>query len=141
MYPLGTDVAKRRHHATLLDEDGTPVFRNFAVPHSRQGFEQLLAKVADTAAADAIRVGMEATGHYWMVLFEAMTQAGYAVGSPQSAGHRRPTQYHHSGHQDRHRPPPADPTAPGKQPRVLRPSAGATAQRSRQELVGPEASS
>ena len=29
----------------------------------------------------------------------------------------------------------------GKQPRVLRPSAGATAQRSRQELVGPEASS
>ena len=84
MYPLGIDVAKRRHHATLLDEDGTPVFRNFAVPHSRQGFEQLLAKLADTAAPDAIRVGMEATGHYWMVLFEAMTQAGYAVGSHQS---------------------------------------------------------
>ena len=101
MHPLGIDVAKRRHHATLFDEDGTPVFRNFAVPHSRQGFEQLLAKVADTAAADAIRVGMEATDHYGMVLFEAMTQAGYAVGSHQSAGHRRPTQYHHSGHQDR----------------------------------------
>ena len=80
MHPLGIDVAKRRHHATLFDEDGTPMFRNFAVPHSRQGFEQLLAKVADTAAPDAIRVGMEATGHYWMVLFEAMTQAGYAVG-------------------------------------------------------------
>ena len=61
MYTHGIDVAKRRHHATLLDEDGTPMFRNFAVPHSRQGFEQLLAKVADTTAADAIRVGMEAT--------------------------------------------------------------------------------
>ncbi len=57
----------------------SPMFRNFAVPHSRQGFEQLLAKLADTAAPAAIRVGMEATGHYWMALFEATTQAGYAV--------------------------------------------------------------
>ena len=79
LYTLGIDVAKRRHHATLLDEDGTPVFRNFAVPYSRQGFEQFLAKLADSAEPDAIRVGMEATGHYWMVLFEAMTQARYAV--------------------------------------------------------------
>ena len=57
----------------------SPMFRNFAVPHSRQGFKQLLAKLADTAAPAAIRVGMEATGHYWMALFEATTQAGYAV--------------------------------------------------------------
>lgn len=78
-YTLGIDVAKRRHHATLLDESGGTVFRNFEVPHTRKGFEQLLAQVADIAPPDAIRVGMEATGHYWMVLFEALTQAGYAV--------------------------------------------------------------
>ncbi len=33
MYTLGIGVAKRRHHAILPDEDRTPVFRNFAVPH------------------------------------------------------------------------------------------------------------
>ena len=41
------------------------MFRNFAVPHSRQGFEQLLPKLADTAAPDDIRVSMEATGQNW----------------------------------------------------------------------------
>jgi transposase len=79
MYTLGIDVAKHRHHATLLDESGATVFRNVAVAHSREGFEQLLAKLAATASPDGIRVGMEATGHYWMVLYEALTQAGYTV--------------------------------------------------------------
>ena len=45
MYTLGIDVAKRRHHATLLDENGAAVFRNVEVPHSREGFERLLAKL------------------------------------------------------------------------------------------------
>ena len=79
MYTLGIDVAKRRHHATLLDDSGATVFGNYEVLHSRKGFEQLLTKLATVAPADAIRVGMEATGHYWMVLFEALTQAGYTV--------------------------------------------------------------
>ena len=37
MYTLGIGVAKPRHHAILPDEVRTPVFRNFAVPHSHQG--------------------------------------------------------------------------------------------------------
>jgi transposase len=80
MWTLGIDVAKRSHRATLLDEDGQAVFRNLAVQHSREGVEQLCQRLAETGqpAAD-IRVGMEATGHYWMVLYESLVQAGYAV--------------------------------------------------------------
>jgi len=80
MWTLGIDVAKRRHRATLLGDDGEPVFRNVVVVHSREGVDQLLQRLSDTGqSADGIRVGMEATGHYWMVLYEALVQARYTV--------------------------------------------------------------
>ncbi len=65
MWTLGIDVAKRSHRATLLDEDGQTVFRNLAVPHSRDGVELLRQRLTETGQPPAdIRVGMEATGHY-----------------------------------------------------------------------------
>ena len=80
MWTLGIDIAKRRHRATLLDDGGQTVFSNVAVVHSREGVDQFLQQLADTGQpADAIQVGMEATGHYWMVLYEALVQAGYPV--------------------------------------------------------------
>jgi len=80
MWTLGVDVGKRRHHATLLDEDGKPVFRNVAFAQSRTGLDGLLARLAETGqSAAGIRIGMEATGHYWMVLFQELTRAGYDV--------------------------------------------------------------
>jgi len=80
MWTLGIDVAKRRHHATLLDEDGKVVFRNRAFAHSREGVGGLLERLAETGQSPkGIRIGMEATGHYWMVLFQELTKAGYAV--------------------------------------------------------------
>jgi len=33
MWTLGIDVAKRRHNATLLDEEGKTVFRNVTFAH------------------------------------------------------------------------------------------------------------
>ena len=80
MWTLGIDVAKRRHRATLLGDDGETVFGNVVVVHSREGVEQLLQRLSDCGrSAAGIRVGMEATGHYWMVLYEKLVQAGYTV--------------------------------------------------------------
>jgi len=80
MWTLGIDVAKRRHNATLLDEDGEAVFRNMSFAHSREGVRALLDRLAATGQSPhGIRVGMEATGHYWMVLFQHLTEAGYAA--------------------------------------------------------------
>jgi transposase len=78
MWTLGIDVAKYRHHATLLDEAGRTVFSNLSFAQSREGVAVLLERLAASAQApESIRVGMEATGHYWMVLFEVLSQAGY----------------------------------------------------------------
>ena len=80
MWTLGIDVAKRRHNATLLDDEGKPVFRSVTFAHSRAGIDGLLERLAQTGqSAAGIRIGMEATGHYWMVLFQRLTRAGYSV--------------------------------------------------------------
>ena len=48
--------------------------------HSREGVELLRQRLIETGQPSTdIRVGMEATGHYWMVLYETLTQAGYPV--------------------------------------------------------------
>lgn len=80
MWTLGIDVAKRRHNATLLDEAGKTVFRNVSFPHSREGLDGFLNRLAATGQSpQGILVGMEATGHYWMVLFQCLSKAGYTV--------------------------------------------------------------
>ena len=80
MWTLGIDVAKRRHNATLLDEEGKAVFRNVAFAHSREGIDVFLDRLATTGqSSQGILVGMEATGHYWMVLFQCLTKVGYTV--------------------------------------------------------------
>lgn len=80
MWTLGIDIAKRRHNATLLDAEGKVVFRNFSFAHSHQGVNGFAAKLAATGQSPAgILIGMEATGHYWMVLFQRLTELGYKV--------------------------------------------------------------
>ena len=80
MWTLGIDVAKRRHNATLLDEAGKTVFRNVSFAHSREGLDGFLNRLAATGQSpQGILVGMEATGHYWMVLFQCLSKAGYTV--------------------------------------------------------------
>ena len=90
MWTAGIDVAKRSHTATLLDEQGRTVFRKVRFPQSREGFDAFLARLADTKQATAgIRIGMEATGHYWTLLYEYLSRAGYDVVVINPICHRR----------------------------------------------------
>ncbi len=80
MWTLGIDVAKRRHVATLLDEAGKRVFKNFSFAQSREGFKSLQHRIEVVdISTDNILIGMEATGHYWMILYHCLADAGYQV--------------------------------------------------------------
>jgi len=80
MWTLGIDIAKFKHNATLLDEDGNKVFANFSFTNDQAGLTQLLDKItAAGQAPDQVVVGMEATGHYWILLFEHLVKEGFEV--------------------------------------------------------------
>ncbi len=77
MFYLGIDVAKRQHNAMILDEQGQVIQRAFTFANNRAGFDQLSARL--TALPGPVTVGLEATGHYWLSLYEQLTRHHYPV--------------------------------------------------------------
>jgi transposase len=75
----GIDVAKVKHVACVIDRDGAFLVRSQAFGNDADGFDCLLTRLADAGGARQILVGMEATGHYWFSLHEALVRAGYEV--------------------------------------------------------------
>lgn len=75
MYYCGIDVAKRKHVAIIIDDHGEIVTGAFAVCNDQAGFEGLLAALSKYEGQ--VSVGLEATGHYWLPLYDTLTQGGY----------------------------------------------------------------
>lgn len=80
MWTLGIDVAKNRHAATLLDETGKRVFKNFKFANTHEGVDSLKRRLQEMEISKQnILLGMEATGHYWMVIYHFLSEAGFQV--------------------------------------------------------------
>jgi len=77
MYYVGIDVSKRHHDATVIDATGQVVIAPFRFFNTRQGVTTLLTRLQTLDAQ--VRIAMEATGHYWLPLYEALTTQGYSV--------------------------------------------------------------
>jgi transposase len=74
---VGIDVAKRQHRIAVLDATGKLMEKPFSITNDRDGISDLLTRLEPWSAA--IEIGLEATGHYWLALFEQLTQANYTV--------------------------------------------------------------
>ena len=77
MFFCGIDIAKRSHCAVVLDDKGQVVQGAFTINNDHQGFEQLHDVLS--AWPESVLVGLEATGHYWLALYESLTASGYPV--------------------------------------------------------------
>jgi transposase len=77
MYYAGIDVAKRSHTGIVLDEQGQATQPAFKFPNTRKGMIHLLKSLA--ALEKPVTVGLEATGHYWLPVYDQLTKAGYPV--------------------------------------------------------------
>jgi transposase len=81
-YFLGIDLAKAKHCATLIDRQGQVLLKPFTFRADRAGFSRLYERLTQALGPDhagQVQVGMEATGHLWMPLYEALMDQGYAV--------------------------------------------------------------
>ena len=73
----GIDIAKRKHSAMIINTKRETVKQNFTFKNDRQGFDQLLDELEPFA--EELMIALEATGHYWLSLYEVLTTAGYQV--------------------------------------------------------------
>ncbi len=76
MFYCGIDIAKRQHVVALLDENGQRMQSIFSISNDRAGFDHLIQSLP---AMDAVMIALEATGHYWLALYDVLTQQGYSV--------------------------------------------------------------
>lgn len=77
MIYCGIDVAKHKHAVALLDERGQVQKAVFETENTQAGMETLLG-VLDAVGGQAC-IGLEATGHYWLSLYDVLTRRGYPV--------------------------------------------------------------
>ena len=80
MVYIGIDIAKRSHVLSAVDDDGKAVIESFKFANTDRGFEKLLERLKKAGVEPGGSLsGMEATGHYWIALFDFMTSHGYDV--------------------------------------------------------------
>jgi transposase len=75
---VGIDVSKRKHDASLVSAEGEEIGQPLSFPNTQEGVDRLLARV-DRQGAERVIFGLEATGHYWLPLYAALTAAGRDV--------------------------------------------------------------
>jgi len=78
MFYLGIDIGKNTHVASMIGDDGKPIFRAFSFSNTTDGGQSLLAKLSDVAASDIV-IGLEATGHYWLAVYSFLHDKGYKL--------------------------------------------------------------
>ena len=80
MVYIGIDIAKRFHVLSAVDDDGRTVVESFRFANTDAGFKKLLGRLEKAGAGPGDSLaGMEATGHYWIALFDFMGSHGYDV--------------------------------------------------------------
>ena len=79
MFYLGIDISRDRHVACIIDDKEKIVKNPFSFSVSGAGFNKLLGIIKSCIGDSAqLKVGFEATGHYWLTLYNRLRQSGYS---------------------------------------------------------------
>lgn len=73
---VGIDIGKANHAVGILTEESGQIVgkETFEISNTAPGMKILIDRLK---ALNPIRVGMEATGHYWLVPYEQLTKNGF----------------------------------------------------------------
>ena len=77
MIYCGIDVSKHKHAVSMMGNQGQKIKPAFNIANNRAGFDQLHTELR--ALGDQVTIGLEATGHYWLALFDDLTRNDYPV--------------------------------------------------------------
>src|SRR5512141_3158951 len=77
MFYCGIDVGKNKHAVAVLDEHGHVQKSAFMIENTQAGLDFLIEQLK--SFGQEIQIGLEATGHYWLSLYDVLTRNGYSV--------------------------------------------------------------
>lgn len=76
-YYAGIDIAKRAHQMVIVDAQGQMFGKALTIANTHSGFSACLTSLR--TLPDTVYVALEATGPYWLALYEHLTRAGFTV--------------------------------------------------------------
>jgi transposase len=80
LFYCGIDIAKYKHEASVIGADGKALFDSISFTNSKEGCEKVLALFQKLGiTSETVLIGMEATGHYWLCVYEHFSNLGYNV--------------------------------------------------------------
>ena len=77
MIAVGIDIAKRTHEACFMGQNGQQIGKSRRFHNTRRGVQTLLDDLQQLR--EPATIGLEATGHYWLALHDALERAGHTV--------------------------------------------------------------
>jgi transposase len=75
----GIDVGKNKHVACVIDGQGEPLVRSHTFTNDAQGYQGILARLAEVGGPAQVAIAMEATGPYWYSLHDFLVRQRYEV--------------------------------------------------------------
>ena len=80
MHYIGIDIGKRQHVCAVINTEGKTVIKPFSFANTADGFSMLMSKLENVLNdTDSCVFGMEATGHYWLNLYERLLQKNVSI--------------------------------------------------------------
>lgn len=80
MFYLGIDIGKNTHVASVMDASGKTVLKAFSFSNSIVGAQALLQRLNDSNIFPTVtKVGLEATGHYWLSVYSFLVEQGFSL--------------------------------------------------------------
>lgn len=80
MLYMGIDVGKNNHEAGMINAEGKHLGKSLRFSNTSEGYVRLVSFIRDKRSADEpLKIGMEATGHYWLALYSYLFEQGFDI--------------------------------------------------------------
>lgn len=79
MIYVGTDIGKSKHCMAAISESAAVLLAPRFVEQTREGFEQMHSRLLELGGRAEVKIGMEASGHYWTHLHRFLVSKGWTV--------------------------------------------------------------
>jgi transposase len=80
MLYMGIDVGKNNHEAGIINPEGKHLGKSLRFTNTSEGYVKLVNFIRDKRSADEpLKIGMEATGHYWLALYSYLFEQGFDI--------------------------------------------------------------
>src|SRR5690625_5234547 len=79
MIYAGIDIGKEKHCIAVISEKAEILLKPVFVMENRESFESIDKRLRELSDPSEMKVGMEASGHYWTHFFRFLTEKGWTV--------------------------------------------------------------